>query len=291
MLLFYSGLGGLTVFREIVKQRPDLHYLYLADDARFPYGALAGDEEIARVCEVVGAAIAREHPDCVVIACNTASTLVLPHLRAAHALPFVGTVPAIKPAAALSRTRRIAVLATPGTVRRDYTHELIAASRPAAASISSARRDSQLLPRLSFRGHTSPIMKSRRDRALLSRRRRRRDRCRGARLHALLASQGAFRETRTLARDLARPGSGHRASRRIAPCRSPAVARRFGAVRRQHRLHIGARPRARACCGAAPICARDGAPVSGRLLTLSTEERLRAGRAGRAGGPNGRLRF
>lgn len=165
------------------------------------------------------------------------------------------------------------------------------ASRPAAASISSARRDSQLLPRLSFRGHTSPIMKSRRDRALLSRRRRRRDRCRGARLHALLASQGAFRETRTLARDLARPGSGHRASRRIAPCRSPAVARRFGAVRRQHRLHIGARPRARACCGAAPICARDGAPVSGRLLTLSTEERLRAGRAGRAGGPNGRLRF
>jgi len=74
----------------------------------------------------VGAAIAREHPDCVVIACNTASTLVLPHLRAAHALPFVGTVPAIKPAAALSRTRRIAVLATPGTVRRDYTHELIA---------------------------------------------------------------------------------------------------------------------------------------------------------------------
>ena len=90
MLLFYSGLGGLTVFREIVKQRPDLHYLYLADDARFPYGALAGDEVIARVCEVVGAAIAREHPDCVVIACNTASTLVLPHLRAAHALPFVG---------------------------------------------------------------------------------------------------------------------------------------------------------------------------------------------------------
>ena len=141
VLLFDSGLGGLTVFREIVKQRPDLHDLYLADDARFPYGALAGDEVIARVCEVVGAAIAREHPDCVVIACNTASTLVLPHLRAAHALPFVGTVPAIKPAAALSRTRRIAVLATPGTVRRDYTHELIAsfAARCRVDLVGSAR--------------------------------------------------------------------------------------------------------------------------------------------------------
>jgi len=141
VLLFYSGLGGLTVFREIVKQRPDLHYLYLADDARFPYGALAGDEVIARVCEVVGAAIARVHPDCVVIACNTASTLVLPHLRAAHALPFVGTVPAIKPAAALSRTRRIAVLATPATVRRDYTHELIAsfAARCRVDLVGSAR--------------------------------------------------------------------------------------------------------------------------------------------------------
>jgi glutamate racemase len=61
----------------------------------------------------------------VVIACNTASTLVLPHLRERFAVPFVGTVPAIKPAAQLSRSRRITVLATPGTVARDYTRDLI----------------------------------------------------------------------------------------------------------------------------------------------------------------------
>ncbi|SEE01571.1 glutamate racemase [Rhizobiales bacterium GAS191] len=126
VLIFDSGIGGLTVFREIAKLRPDARYAYIADDARFPYGDLADEEMIARVCELVGTAIGRERPDCVVIACNTASTLVLPHLRAAYAMPFVGTVPAVKPAAALSRTQRISVLATPGTVRRDYTRELVA---------------------------------------------------------------------------------------------------------------------------------------------------------------------
>ena len=72
-------------------------------------------------------AIAEYAPDIVVIACNTASTLVLPPLRAAYpALPFVGTVPAIKPAAERSRSQMISVLATPGTVARDYTRTLIA---------------------------------------------------------------------------------------------------------------------------------------------------------------------
>jgi glutamate racemase len=126
ILVFDSGIGGLTVFREIVKLRPDARYAYLADDAGFPYGDLADEAIIARVGEVLSAAIEAMRPDCVVIACNTASTLVLPHLRALHAVPFVGTVPAVKPAAALSQTRRIAVLATLGTVRRDYTHELVA---------------------------------------------------------------------------------------------------------------------------------------------------------------------
>jgi glutamate racemase len=132
VLIFDSGIGGLTVFREIAKLRPDARYAYIADDARFPYGDLADEEMIARVCELVGTAIGRERPDCVVIACNTASTLVLPHLRAAYAMPFVGTVPAVKPAAALSRTQRISVLATPGTVRRDYTRELVGSAKLAA---------------------------------------------------------------------------------------------------------------------------------------------------------------
>lgn len=127
ILVFDSGLGGLTVYREIARLRPEAEYIYLADDAAFPYGALSEDGLVARVQSVVDAAIAAHGPDLVVIACNTASTLVLPPLRAAYpALPFVGTVPAVKPAAERSRTQMISVLATPGTVARDYTRTLIA---------------------------------------------------------------------------------------------------------------------------------------------------------------------
>ena len=126
ILVFDSGLGGLTVLAEIAKARPDAECVYAADDAGFPYGAWAEGTLKARVVEVVGRLIAEIVPDCVVIACNTASTLVLPDLRAAFpALPFIGTVPAIKPAAALSRSKLISVLATPGTVARDYTRALI----------------------------------------------------------------------------------------------------------------------------------------------------------------------
>ena len=82
ILVFDSGLGGLTVHDEIVKLRPHAHYLYLADDAAFPYGRLSEAQVIARVGEVIAHAIAAENPDIIVIACNTASTLVLPHLRA-----------------------------------------------------------------------------------------------------------------------------------------------------------------------------------------------------------------
>jgi glutamate racemase len=127
ILVFDSGLGGLTVYREIARLRPEADYIYLADDAAFPYGALRDDGLVARVQSVLDAAIAEYAPDIVVIACNTASTLVLPPLRAAYPmLPFVGTVPAVKPAAERSRSQMISVLATPGTVARDYTRTLIA---------------------------------------------------------------------------------------------------------------------------------------------------------------------
>jgi glutamate racemase len=127
ILVFDSGLGGLTVYREIARLRPDAEYVYFADDAAFPYGALSEHGLIARVRAVLHAAISEHRPDIVVIACNTASTLVLPPLRAAYpALPFVGTVPAIKPAAERSRSQLLSVLATPGTVTRDYTRTLIA---------------------------------------------------------------------------------------------------------------------------------------------------------------------
>jgi glutamate racemase len=125
ILVFDSGLGGLTVHAEIARARPDARFVYLADDAAFPYGPLPEARIVARVGEVMAAAIARFRPDIAVIACNTASTVVLGPLRERFAIPFVGTVPAIKPAAERSRSGMIAVLATPGTVSRDYTHDLI----------------------------------------------------------------------------------------------------------------------------------------------------------------------
>jgi glutamate racemase len=125
ILVFDSGLGGLTVLREIVGSRPDARYVYVADDAFFPYGHHGEEEIIARVVPLVGELIAAHSPDLVVIACNTASTLVMSHLRQAYTVPFVGTVPAIKPACASSKTRRVSVLGTRGTVKREYTRKLI----------------------------------------------------------------------------------------------------------------------------------------------------------------------
>ena len=125
ILVFDSGLGGLTVLREIVRARSDANYVYVADDAFFPYGHHGEDEIIARVVPLVGELIDKHAPELVVIACNTASTLVMAHLRAAYAVPFVGTVPAIKPACASSKTKRVSVLGTRGTVKREYTKRLI----------------------------------------------------------------------------------------------------------------------------------------------------------------------
>jgi glutamate racemase len=125
ILVFDSGLGGLTVFREVIKARPDAHYLYVADDAFFPYGSHGEAELVERILALMGELIERQRPDLVVIACNTASTLVLPHLRARLAVPFIGTVPAIKPACAASVSKRVSVLGTEATVSREYTRALI----------------------------------------------------------------------------------------------------------------------------------------------------------------------
>src|SRR3977135_1741132 len=125
LLVFDSGLGGLTVLREIVQVRPDARYIYVADDAFFPYGHHSEEQIIARVVPLTGELDAAPPPDLWSIACNTASTLVLSHLRAEYTVPFVGTVPAIKPACARSKTKRVSVLGTRGTVKREYTRALI----------------------------------------------------------------------------------------------------------------------------------------------------------------------
>jgi len=125
IVIFDSGVGGLTVYREVAAARPDAAYVYVADDAGFPYGNLTEHALISRVTDIVGRAIAEHAPDLVVVACNTASTLALKDLRARFAVPFVGTVPAIKPACAQSTSKRVAVLGTQATVSREYTRALI----------------------------------------------------------------------------------------------------------------------------------------------------------------------
>src|SRR5580698_6471509 len=125
ILVFDSGLGGLTVYRAVVAARPDADFVYVADDAGFPYGALAEPSLVERVTGLFDGLIAAQRPDLVVIACNTASTIVLPALRKRFTLPFVGTVPAIKPACAASVTKRVSVLGTEATIAREYTRALI----------------------------------------------------------------------------------------------------------------------------------------------------------------------
>ena len=125
ILVFDSGVGGLTVFRELTRARPDARFVYVGDDAVFPYGKIPEAALVERVVHVIGGQIETHRPDLVVIACNTASTLVLPALRERFAVPFVGTVRAIKPACAASQSKMVSVLGTEATVAREYTHALI----------------------------------------------------------------------------------------------------------------------------------------------------------------------
>ncbi|WP_338804011.1 glutamate racemase [Xenorhabdus griffiniae] len=126
ILVFDSGVGGLSVYQEIRQLLPDLHYIYAFDNEEFPYGEKTAEVIIERVVQVVDA-IQKKHPlAVVVIACNTASTVSLPALRERFSFPVVGVVPAIKPAAKLTCNRVVGLLATRATVNRDYTKELIA---------------------------------------------------------------------------------------------------------------------------------------------------------------------
>lgn len=126
VLVFDSGLGGLTVLAAIRAALPGAPLVFAADDAVFPYGRLGERQLVDRVMAVMEPLVAAHRPDVVTVACHTASTLVLPPLRERWpALAIVGTVPAVKPAAALSRSRMVSVLATPGTVARQYTRDLV----------------------------------------------------------------------------------------------------------------------------------------------------------------------
>ena len=125
ILVFDSGLGGLSVVKALREIAPDAQLAYGADNAAFPYGDWQEGALVDRMEKVMGQLVGQMQPDVVVIACNTATTIGLEAMRQRFDVPFVGTVPAIKPAANLTTTGHISVLATPGTVNREYTKALI----------------------------------------------------------------------------------------------------------------------------------------------------------------------
>ena len=124
LLLFDSGVGGLTVLEEVRKQLPDAPVIYAADTAGLPYGSKTEAQIAARVAGLLGRMTERFHPRLVCIACNTASTIALGMVRDVLEVPIVGTVPAIKPAAAMTRTGVIGLLGTEATIRQAYVDRL-----------------------------------------------------------------------------------------------------------------------------------------------------------------------
>ena len=124
ILLFDSGVGGLTVLAELRKLLPDAPVIYAADLAGLPYGEKTEAEIAARVAGLLGRMSERFHPRLITIACNTASTIALGMVREVLHVPIVGTVPAIKPAAAMTKTGTIGLLGTAATVRQRYVDDL-----------------------------------------------------------------------------------------------------------------------------------------------------------------------
>jgi len=124
ILLFDSGVGGLSVLAELRKTLPQAPVIYAADLAGLPYGEKSEAEIAARVCGLLGRMAERFHPRLICIACNTASTIALAMVRDVLEVPIVGTVPAIKPAAALTRSGTIGLLGTAATIRQGYVDRL-----------------------------------------------------------------------------------------------------------------------------------------------------------------------
>lgn len=124
LLLFDSGVGGLSVLRKVRVLLPQAPVIYVADNAGLPYGEKSEAQIAARVSGLLGRLTERLRPRLVCIACNTASTIALASVRDVLEVPIVGTVPAIKPAAAMTRTGVIGLLGTEATIRQAYVDRL-----------------------------------------------------------------------------------------------------------------------------------------------------------------------
>ncbi|MEM6494598.1 MAG: glutamate racemase [Pseudomonadota bacterium] len=124
ILVFDTGVGGLTVFDALREIRPNAPVIYAADYAGIPYGEKTEAEVAARVAGLLGRMAERYAPRLACIACNTASTIALGMVREVLEIPIVGTVPAIKPAASLTKTGTIALVGTQATIRQAYVDDL-----------------------------------------------------------------------------------------------------------------------------------------------------------------------
>ncbi|MEZ4743008.1 MAG: glutamate racemase [Bdellovibrionota bacterium] len=123
--IFDSGVGGLTIMQAVEKHIPNANYIYCSDSKNYPYGPKRPEEVKQFSVSAATKLFENEALDTLIVACNTASTIALDEIRSAIPIPVIGVVPAIKPAAALSTTKVIGLLATPGTVTRKYTDNLI----------------------------------------------------------------------------------------------------------------------------------------------------------------------
>lgn len=157
VLLFDSGVGGLSVAAAVRAAMPGLRLAYAADTAWLPYGAHPPEVLRQRLVELLPQLVAQLQPDVLVIACNTASTVGLDAVRARLAIPVVGTVPAIKPAAAASRSGTFGVLATPVTVFTPYVDDLVARFAPGCRVLRHGSRRLVELAEADLRGHPAPL--------------------------------------------------------------------------------------------------------------------------------------
>jgi len=139
LLFFDSGVGGLSVLEPTRALLPTAPIVYVADSAGYPYGTKSEEEIASRVPPLLGRLVQRFQPRLVVIACNTACTIALDHVRGELDIPVVGTVPAIKPAAEITQTKAIGVLGTEATIRQPYVDDL---TRRFASDCTVVRRGS-----------------------------------------------------------------------------------------------------------------------------------------------------
>lgn len=157
ILLFDSGVGGLSILPAVRELLPDAPLLYAADFAGLPYGTKTEAEIAARVCGLLGRMSERFQPRLICIACNTASTIALAMVRDVLEVPIVGTVPAIKPAARATTTGVFGILGTEATIRQSYVDDLEREHAVGKTMLRHAAPGLVTLAEAKLRGHSVPL--------------------------------------------------------------------------------------------------------------------------------------